>query len=88
MATSPAVAESDLCATRILRNLEQMSPVVTQSLQGPMRDVVLAAMAACFTEGSLFGAQQIRNAIYERENLEQQRREDYRRTAEAFDGAI
>lgn len=74
---SPA---SDTCAKRILQNLEQMSPVVTQSLQGPMRDVVLAAMAACFTEGSLYGAKQIRDAIYEKENLATQRREDYART--------
>jgi len=84
MAAVELTPVSDACADRILRNLEQMSPVVTHSLQGPMRDVVLAAMAACFTEGSLYGAKKIADALADEAELARTRREDYRNTLKMY----
>ena len=84
MAANEVVPVSDVCATRILQNLERMSPVVTQSLQGPIRDVMLAAMAACFTEGSLYGAKKIADTLADQMELERSRREDNRNTLRQY----
>jgi hypothetical protein len=50
---------ADACAVETLERLERMSPLAAQSLQGPMRSVVLAAMGLCFTEGTIYGAKRI-----------------------------
>jgi hypothetical protein len=53
------VQAADRVAHETLARVEAMSPLATRSLQGPMRDVVLAAMAMCFTEGTVWGAQRM-----------------------------
>ena len=63
MAENRTLSAADACALDTLEHLEKTCPVALQSLQGPMRDVVLAAMGLCFTAGTLWGAKSLAEGI-------------------------